>query len=427
MPVGFAGRTWELQMPVPAEYGLGGVERATWWIVLAAGLALTLFATVSTYSLLKSRQAADTDLRLISSQFRVILDSALEAILLIDAHKRVVWANQAFADAFGYEEPATLVGIDWTDLLSRQSAELEDTDAFVRRMQLICRREEMTVASEDVRIKAPQKRILSMTSAPIIDDESAYLGRLWVYRDVTAEREADRTKTEFVSMVSHELRTPLTSLTGFVELVLDGAGGEIAPEGRRMLNIARANGERLTRLVSDVLDISRLETGRFELSPEFVFLGDLLRELSASMSSEFQKKGISLNIDVEPGLPRIWADRERTAQVLSNLLTNACRYTAEGGSVSVSATHAPAGVVLAVSDTGVGIAREDQGRVFDKFVRLRDKRNSPKGATGLGLAISKSLVELQGGTIRLESEPGKGSSFIVTLPIRPPADRSVAA
>jgi len=95
--------------------------------------------------------------------------------------------------------------------------------------------------------------------------------------------------------------------------------------------------------------------------------------------------------------------------------------------VSVDATHAAAGVVLTVSDTGVGIAREDQGRVFDKFVRLRDKRNSPKGATGLGLAISKSLVELQGGTIRLESEPGKGSSFIVTLPIRPPADRSVAA
>jgi PAS domain S-box-containing protein len=357
----------------------------------------------------------------------VILDSALEAILLIDAHRRVVWANHAFADAFGYEEPATLVGVDWTELLARQSAELEDRDAFVSRMQLICGKEEMTVASEDVRIKAPHSRILSMTSAPIIDDESGYLGRLWVYRDVTAEREADRTKTEFVSMVSHELRTPLTSLTGFVELVLDGAGGEIAPEGRRMLSIARANGDRLTRLVSDVLDISRLETGRLDLSPEFVFLGDLLRELSASISSEFQKKNISLALDVEPGLPRIWADRVRTAQVISNLLTNACRYTADGGSVSVDASHDGVGVVVRVSDTGVGIAREDHGRVFDKFVRLRDKRHSPNGSTGLGLAISKSLVELQGGTIRLESEPGKGSSFIVTLPTRPPDEHSLAA
>lgn len=427
VPVEFAGRNWELQLLSPPEYGLSDVERATWWIVLAAGLALTLFATVSTYSLLKSRQAANTDLRLISSQFRVILDSALEAILLVDENRRVVWANHAFADAFGFHDPSSLSGLDWTDMLAKQSVDLDDQDAYIRRVEAICARQEMTVASEDVRIKAPHRRILSMTSAPVVDEESGYLGRLWVYRDVTAERDAERTKTEFVSMVSHELRTPLTSLTGFVELVLDGAGGEVGDEGRRMLNIAKTNGDRLTRLVSDVLDISRLESGRFELVPEFIFLGDLLRDLSESMESEFERKDISYRLDVEPGLPRIWADRERTAQVVSNLLTNAYRYTEPGGSVSVDARHDGTNVVVTVSDTGVGIAREDQGRVFDKFVRLRDRRQAPKGSTGLGLAISKSLVELQGGSIRLESESGRGSSFIVALPIKPPNEFPEAA
>ncbi len=412
-----AGRNWQLEFNKPAGYGLSELESQLWIVVLSAGLVITGLATVSMYSLIAGRQTAQSRLQLLTSRMNVLLDSALESILLVGADDRVVWANQSYANVFGFRDTKSIIGSEWESTRVGAGVKFENSRKYLRRLTEINKNRELAVTSEDVLISRPEERTLSMTSAPATSDTSEYLGRLWVFRDVTNERMADRSKSEFISMVSHELRTPLTSLTGFIELVLDGAGGEVNQTMDRLLNKAHANGIRLSRLVADILDISRLESGNLTLEMSEVSVQGLLAELKDSMLSQFEEKNLQINCKFPDKLRAVWADRERCAQVFSNLLTNALRYTAEGGKIYVSARQVNDQIEVCVRDTGEGIRPENQARVFDKFVRLARDGKRPPGSTGLGLAITKTLVELQGGSIRLESEFGKGSAFTISLPV----------
>jgi signal transduction histidine kinase len=237
-----------------------------------------------------------------------------------------------------------------------------------------------------------------------------------VFRDVTAERTADEAKSEFISMVSHELRTPITSMVGYVDLLLDGAGGPLNAESQRLLKIVSRNGSRLAHLVSDILDLSRIDSMRFTLEPQSLDLRKVLEEVIESMARDFRQKRQSVQLQAPEDVPEVWADRDRAAQIFTNLVSNAHRYTLEGGSISVEVTSIDEEVKVSVSDTGIGIRHEDLPRVFDRFVRLQRGGTRPQGSTGLGLAITKALVELHGGTISVESAPGRGSTFTVTLP-----------
>lgn len=412
-----AGRDWQLQFSQPHEYGITRLESQLWVIVLAAGLVITGLATVSMYSLIAGRQSVQSDLALMTTRMNILLDSALESILLVGDDDRVVWANQSYTNVFGFDDPESIIGTEWETTRAGTGVQFSNRRKFMRRLSEINSNHELAVTSEDIQITSPEHRTLSMTSAPATSSDSEYLGRLWVFRDVTQERTADRSKSEFVSMVSHELRTPLTSLTGFIELVLDGAGGEVNPGMERLLNKAHQNGIRLSRLVADLLDISRLEAGNLNLEISELSLRELLTELAESMAPQLQAKELDLKVKIPEKLRAAWADRERCAQVFSNLLTNAVRYTHEGGEITISGKLVRDQVEITVRDTGVGIRPENQARIFDKFVRISNNGKRPPGSTGLGLAITKTLVETQGGTIRLESEFGKGSAFTVALPV----------
>ncbi|MCH7982940.1 MAG: CHASE domain-containing protein [Chloroflexi bacterium] len=412
-----AGRNWRLEFNKPAGYGLSRLESQLWVIVLSAGLVITGLATASMYSLIADRQTAQSRLQLLTSRMNILLDSALESILLVGADDRIVWANRSYANVFGFGDPDSIIGSEWESTRLGAGVKFENSSKYLRRLSEINNNRELAVTSEDVQIKAPEARTLSMTSAPATSATSEYLGRLWVFRDVTNERTADRSKSEFISMVSHELRTPLTSLTGFIELVLDGAGGEVNPAMERLLKKAHANGIRLSRLVADILDISRLESGNLALEMSEVSLQGLVPELVEAMAPQFEDMRLDVTVNISSKLRAVWADRERCAQVFSNLLTNALRYTPEGGAIDVSAKQVGDQVEICVRDTGIGIRPENQARVFDKFVRLSRDGRRPPGSTGLGLAITKTLVELQGGSIRLESEYGKGSAFTISLPV----------
>ncbi|MCZ6539690.1 MAG: ATP-binding protein, partial [Chloroflexi bacterium] len=412
-----AGRNWQLEFNKPAGYGLSRLESQLWVIVLSAGLVITGLATVSMYSLIADRQTAQSRLQLLTSRMNILLDSALESILLVGPDDRVVWANRSYANVFGFGDPDSIVGSEWESTRLGGGVKFENSRKYLRRITEINNNRELAVTSEDVHINEPEERILSMTSAPATNAASEYLGRLWVFRDVTNERTADRSKSEFVSMVSHELRTPLTSLTGFIELVLDGAGGEVNTATERLLSKAHANGVRLSRLVADILDISRLETGNLALEMSEVSLESLLPELVEAVARQFEDMQLDVTVNIPSKLRAVWADRERSAQAFSNLLTNAMRYTPKGGKINVSGKQVGDQVEICVRDTGVGIRPENQARVFDKFVRLSKDGRRPPGSTGLGLAITKTLVELQGGSIRLESEYGKGSAFTISLPV----------
>ena len=413
-----AGRDWRLEFLSPEGYGLSPLERQVWIIVMSAGLALTVVAAGSTYSLVASRRQVRLDLHLLTTQLSVILDAALESIVVTDRAGKVVWANGSFARSFGLGDARSLVGIPWQTLWQRPGVEVADQADFVDHMNEISADQALAVSQEDVEVARPSRRTLSLTSVPVTDHLGTYLGRLWVYRDVTTERAADRAKSVFVSMVSHELRTPLTSVIGFLDLALDEAAGSPAGKVTRYLDTARSNAERLQRLVRDILDLSSLEAGGIRLDAVPVDMRDLVAEVTESMGSEFAARRLHAVVEMPERVRPAKGDRGRLAQVLTNLLSNAARYTPAGGTITVSLQERPDVVELSVRDTGIGIARDFHEKIFERFVRIGANGGAPPtGGTGLGLAITKTLVELHGGRITLVSEPGQGSTFTVALPL----------
>jgi len=228
-----------------------------------------------------------------------------------------------------------------------------------------------------------------------------------------AIQEANRLKTEFVSMVSHELRTPLTSIQGYADLLLEDE--QIAGEERESLTIVKKNADRLVGLINDLLDLSRMEAGKIDLQRTNLDLACVIREVAGSLRPLIEAKQQRLRLDLGEALPDVWADADRVAQILTNLISNAHKYTLEDGSITVTARRDDGFVRVDVSDTGIGLSPEDQAQLFTKFFRAHD-RSPQMGGTGLGLVITRLLVELHGGRITVSSAPGEGSTFTFSLP-----------
>jgi len=230
---------------------------------------------------------------------------------------------------------------------------------------------------------------------------------------------AMRTKDQFLSNISHELRTPLNSIIGFTDLLLtqDLGGGPLSEQQRDFLDTVARNGRHLLELINELLDLQRIAAGRMELRPEVVELGQLLAEAAGSVQAQAQQHRHALVVEPPDSL-RVRADRGRVRQVLLNLLSNAIKFTPDGGRISVAAmpTNGGAAARVAVTDSGIGIAAEDQARLFQEFVQLDASASRKYEGTGLGLALSRRLIELHGGAIGVESELGKGSTFWFTLP-----------
>lgn len=226
-------------------------------------------------------------------------------------------------------------------------------------------------------------------------------------------------KSEFVSTVSHELRTPMTSIKGYVDLLLMGAAGDVSDPQLHYLEVIKRNAERLKILVDDLLDISRIETGRtaLKLQPVDVYqlVDDTMSELVRGRLEQVDKE-IYVTTDVAPSLPLVSSDPEKVTRVLTNLVDNAINYTPEGGEVQITARADHSFVRISVSDTGIGISKAEQEKIFDRFYRSEDEHVQAVPGTGLGLAIVRSLVEMHGGQLDLESEPGVGSTFTFSLP-----------
>ena len=271
-------------------------------------------------------------------------------------------------------------------------------------------------------------RIASIHVSPVIRG-TEYLGTVSVFRDITAVVEADRAKSDFVSTVSHELRTPMTSIKGYADLLLMGAVGELSDQQRHFMNIIRNNANRLTALVNDLLDISRIETGRMELRFGMVPIIEIVEQVISTLGGRAQERNLVLETQVPAGLPAVWADDDRVTQILTNLVGNAVQYTPAGGSVTVSARVREEMLEVSVTDTGIGISKENVNKLFAPFFRADDPHVQETSGTGLGLAITASLVHMHGGEIWVESELGEGSCFNFTLPLaRPvPSARTLAS
>lgn len=230
-------------------------------------------------------------------------------------------------------------------------------------------------------------------------------------------RELDQLKSAFVSIVSHELRTPMTSIKGYVENMLEGLTGALTERQSHYLQRVKYNVERLTRLINDLLDLSRIETGRVELRQEWLCIRDLTNEVVDSFQAMAQAKGLNITVQHPATMPRIKADRDKLIQVLTNLVQNAVKFTPQGGHVRLQTQTLETGFVqVSVQDTGCGIRADEMDKVFLRFYRGESAPSEARGA-GLGLTIAKSLVELHGGRIWVESSSGEGSRFIFIVPV----------
>ncbi len=227
-------------------------------------------------------------------------------------------------------------------------------------------------------------------------------------------READRLKDEFVALISHDLRTPLTSIMGYLELTLED--GELSKRQSGYLEIVDRNAKRLLALVNDLLFVARLEAGELDLHPSKLDLAAVVRQTVSEAEPRAAASGITLTCEAEP-VPPVSADRGRIFQLLDNLVSNAIKFTPEGGDVRVSVAQANGAVRLEVADTGIGVDADEQRRLFERFFRASTAAERQIPGTGLGLYIARAIVEAHGGSISVESEPGRGTSFRIDMPV----------
>jgi signal transduction histidine kinase len=229
----------------------------------------------------------------------------------------------------------------------------------------------------------------------------------------------DELKSQFVSIAAHELRSPLTAVVGYVELLLDEDFGPLNPRQREFVQNAQEAGERLLALTGDLLDVTRIETGRVDLVLQPTDLAGVIETVVTELRPRLEAKEQELVLDLDPDLPLALCDRVRTGQIIGNLLGNAIKYTPDGGRIAITVVLARQESHLEVSlaDNGVGISAHDQEKLFDRFYRAESATLSGASGAGLGLHIARSLVELHGERIWVESAPGKGSTFFFTLPV----------
>lgn len=234
---------------------------------------------------------------------------------------------------------------------------------------------------------------------------------------------ANKSKSEFVSIVSHELKLPMTSIKGYSDLMLAGATGQLNENQVNFLTTIRNNVNRMATLVSDLADISRIESGNLRLEPRVVSIKDVVDEIVSLTKTQIEQKKQSISVEIPDELPKSWSDRSRLNQVLTNLISNANKYTPEGGAIAMQVTHIENMIQIKVQDNGLGMTPEDQASLFSKFFRSADDKVREAPGTGLGLSITKNLIELQGGEIWFESKYREGTAFFFTVPIYQEQDK----
>jgi len=329
------------------------------------------------------------------------LNNSAEKILELEAERMLGQPLDVFAGLFGKAASSWMQTIrTWSEAPSKY----QKGETYAERLDL------------------QNGRIILVHLAPVIF-QNDFLGTVSIFRDITHEVEVDRLKSEFVATVSHELRTPMTSIRGYTDVLLMGAAGALNENQTHFLNIIKSNTERLNILVNDLLDISRIESGRVTLSPQALDLRELAEDVIEDVlrRSQEENKPMALSLNAPKKLPLVYGDMERVRQVLSNLILNSYHYTPENGTIIVH-IHALNGenqVQVDVEDNGVGIPREDQERIFERFYRGEHPLVLATPGTGLGLSIVKQIVEMHKGRIWMKSSgvPGEGSVFSFTLPL----------
>jgi len=339
------------------------------------------------------------------------------AIIAVDEHFQIFDVNPAAVTTFGWSHQDA-IGQQCTQLLKCRN--LNGTALCGTSGCPLTRviEQKQAIAQEELIMGLLPDHPHEFTASVIPVKHQYSAGVMFVARDMSAIKVANRVRANFVSMVSHELRTPLNSVHGFIDLILQGHMGELTDEQHKYLGYAQEGVQQLISIVEDILLLTRSDSGQFELKQQEVDFQELAKLVVTSLQPQALKAEVRLNQDIPASSPKLYADPQRMKQVLNNLVTNAIKFTPPGGSVTMRACpYNERFAMISVSDTGYGIPVEDRPHVFERFYQSNHALQSKMGGYGLGLSIARLIVEQHGGEIGFDSVLDKGTTFKFTVPL----------
>ncbi len=369
-----------------------------------------------------------------TSEIKAIIDNMVDGLVVVNSKDQVTQFNPALAGMIGVSSKAISMAKSYREIFK---------DEEITNLVTSTRENPKQVFSEEFSL--PERRIGKAVATSIFSEsktsegillEANYLDTVILIRDITAEKEVDRMKTDFISTVSHELRTPLTSVLGFAKLIQKKLEESIFPlvqtddkkvnrsirQVTENIKIIVSEGTRLTKLINEVLDVAKIEAGKMQWNMQPLAISEVIDRAFSATSALFEQKGLTPVREIKSDLPDVNGDKDRLIQVVINLISNAVKFT-DRGSVTCRVTQDDQSLIISVIDQGVGISEADQPKVFEKFKQVGDTLTDKPQGTGLGLPISKEIVAYHGGKIWVESEVGKGSTFSFTLPISVESDQ----
>ena len=345
------------------------------------------------------------------SRLGVMVNSLSDGVMTTDARKLIVQINPAFLHMIDYHGE---------EVLGRHVSDIIHDDNLLKSIEQALSMSPETfveITKEIERIDKNEEKFYSARCAPFRGRMNENLGTITVLHDITALKKMDQMKSDFISMVSHEVRSPMNSLLMQLKNISDGLAGPVTDKQQEILQRASEKILNLNNLVTELLDLSRIESGLIAHEKEQVVIGQLLTDQKNFHSPYAQEKKITIQLNCPSDLPSILANRQNMEEVFSNLITNAIKYSPAGGAITINAAKENEYLKIQVADTGYGITSEELDKIFTRFYRVKDANTRKIQGTGLGLAIVKSIIESHHGKISVASEVGHGTTFTVLLPL----------
>ena len=350
------------------------------------------------------------------SRMRVLINHLASGVITTDNQKRVALANPAFLKMIDYHGDS-VIGRPVTEFIKDEKLNLMIDQALsMPADEFIELSEEMNLGGEGEK----EEIFISARCVPFRDRLGRTLGTITMLHDITTLKKMDQLKSDFVSMVAHEIRSPMNSVLAQLKVILDGIAGDLTEKQKEILGRASDKIKALSDLSTELLDLAKIESGLITQEKEVLNMVELLTEQVNFHQAKAQEKEISLELEPLPELPPLLGIRQNMEEVFSNLITNSINYTPDGGKVTVSATVENDYLSISVSDTGFGIPEDDLDRIFDRFYRVKNEKTRFITGTGLGLPIVKDIVNAHNGMINVKSEPDKGTTFDIRIPIIAP-------